>query len=72
MSTYAAWAHPQLAAQVLRQRAAGRSEIALRIDPLRDARHVLQLEQRITALPGVHRVSIDARARRARCCDPTH
>ena len=66
MSTYAAWAHPQLAAQVLRQRAAGRSEIALRIAPLRDARHVLQLEQRITALPGVHRVSIDARARRAR------
>ena len=51
MSAHAAWAHPQLAAQVLRPRAAGCSEIALRIAPLADARHVLQLEQRISALP---------------------
>jgi ATPase, P-type (transporting), HAD superfamily, subfamily IC/heavy metal translocating P-type ATPase len=66
MSAHAAWAHPQLAAQVLRPRAAGRSEIALRIAPLHDARHVVQLEQRITALPGVQRVAIDALARRVR------
>ncbi|MEO5810669.1 MAG: heavy metal translocating P-type ATPase [Rhodanobacter sp.] len=60
------WARPQLAAQVLRPRAAGRSEIALRIAPLGGARQVLQLEQRISALPGVYRVAIDARARRVR------
>ncbi len=66
MSASAAWAHPQLAAQVLHSRAGGRSEIALRIAPLRDARHVLQLEQRIGALPGVHRVAIDSPARRVR------
>lgn len=66
MSAHAAWAHPQLAAQVLRPRAAGCSEIALRIAPLADARHVLQLEQRIGALPGVQRVTIDAPARRVR------
>lgn len=66
MSAYAAWAHPQLAAQVLRPRAAGRSEIALRVAPLRGPRHVLQLEQYIGAVPGVHRVAIDAPARRVR------
>jgi len=66
MNAYAIWAQPQLAAQVLRPRAGGSSEIALRLAPLTGARHVLELEQRIGALPGVQRVAIDATARRAR------
>ncbi|MGP1667598.1 MAG: heavy metal translocating P-type ATPase, partial [Rhodanobacter sp.] len=66
MNTHAAWAHPQLAAQVLRPRQDGHTEIALRVDGLNDARQILQLEQRIRALPGVHRLAIDAAARRAR------
>lgn len=66
MSTYAAWAHPQLAAQVLRPRRDGCSEIALRVESLNDARQVLWLEQRIRALPGVRRVAIDRPAQRVR------
>ena len=66
MNAYAAWAHPQLAAQVLRPRRDGCSEIALRVEPLDDARRVLWLEQRISALPGVRRVAIDRPARRVR------
>ena len=66
MTASATWAQPQLAAQVLRARGDGRSEVALRIAPVRDARHTLELEQRITALPGVRRLAIDVAARRAR------
>jgi P-type Cu2+ transporter len=66
MNTYAAWAHPQLAAQVLRPRRDGCSEIALRVESLNDARQVLWLEQRIRALPGVRRVAIDRPAQRVR------
>ena len=66
MSATLTWAQPQLAAQVLRSHADGRSEVALRLSPLRDARHTLQLEQRISTLPGVRRLSIDVAARRAR------
>ncbi|MEP6897241.1 MAG: heavy metal translocating P-type ATPase [Rhodanobacter sp.] len=65
MNTYAAWAHPQLAAHVLRSRRDGRSEIALRVSLL-DSRQVLRLEQRIHALDGVHRVAIDRPAQRVR------
>jgi len=66
VSAYAAWARPQLAAQVLRSRAGGGSEVVLRIEAPRGPRHVLELEQRIRALPGVQRVAIDAEARRVR------
>lgn len=66
MNDYAAWAHPQLAAQVLRPRRDGCSEIALRVGPWHDARQVLWLEQRIRALPGVRRVAIDRPAQRVR------
>ncbi|EIL97560.1 heavy metal translocating P-type ATPase, partial [Rhodanobacter thiooxydans LCS2] len=66
MNAYAAWAHPQLAAQVLRPRRDGCSEIALRVEALDDARQVLWLEQRISALPGVRRVAIDRPAQRVR------
>lgn len=66
MNAHAAWAHPQLAAQVLRGRRDGRSEIALRVESLQDARQVLRLEQHIHALPGVQRVAIDRPARRVR------
>ncbi len=66
MSTNAAWAHPQLAAQVVRPRRDGCNEIALRVESLDDARQVLWLEQRIRALPGVRRVAIDRPARRVR------
>ncbi len=66
MNAYAAWLHPQLAAQVLRRRRDGCSEIALRVGPLQDARQVLWLEQRIRALPGVQRVAIDRAAQRVR------
>jgi Cu2+-exporting ATPase len=66
MSTHAAWAHPQLAAQVLRSRHDGRSEVALRVTTLHDARTVLRLEQMLHALPGVQRVAIDRRAQRVR------
>ncbi len=66
MNAYAAWAHPQLAAQVLRPRRDGCSEIALRVEALNDARQVLWLEQRISALPGVQRVAIDRPAQRVR------
>ncbi|MFC5582978.1 heavy metal translocating P-type ATPase [Rhodanobacter terrae] len=65
-STYAAWAHPQLAAQVLRSRRDGCSEIALRVESLDDPRLLLWLEQRIRALPGVRRVAVDRAARRVR------
>ena len=64
--TYAAWGHPQLAAQVLRRRRDGCSEIALRVESLHDPRQVLWLEQRIRALPGVQHVAIDRPARRVR------
>ncbi len=63
MNANAAWANPQLAAQVLRSRRDGCSEIALRVESLHDPRRVLWLEQRIHALPGVHRVGIDRTAR---------
>ena len=66
MNAQAAWAHPQLAAQVTRPRRDGRSEIALRVTGLHDARRVLVLEQLIHALPGVQRVAIDAPAERVR------
>ncbi|MHB1058005.1 MAG: heavy metal translocating P-type ATPase [Rhodanobacter sp.] len=66
MNAHAAWAHPQLAAQVLRSRRDGRSEIALRVESLHDARRALRLEQHIHALPGVQRVAIDRPARRVR------
>jgi Cu2+-exporting ATPase len=66
MNAHAAWAHPQLAAQVMRPRRDGRSEIALRVEGLDDARRILTLEQLIRALPGVQRVAIDAPAGRVR------
>ena len=66
MNDYAAWAHPQLAAQVLRRRRDGCSEIALSLEALSDARQVLQLEQLIRSLPGVQRFALDRPARRAR------
>ena len=66
MNAHAAWAQPQLAAQVLQPRRDGCSEIALRVDALDDARQVLWLEQRIRALPGVRRVAIERPARRVR------
>jgi Cu2+-exporting ATPase len=66
VNAHAAWAQPQLAAQVLQPRRDGCSEIALRVGALDDARQVLWLEQRIRALPGVRRVAIDRPARRVR------
>ena len=66
MNAAAAWAHPQLAAQVLRPRQDGCSEVALRVEGLQTARQILQLEQLIRALPGVRRVAIDAPAQRVR------
>ncbi|RCS30790.1 heavy metal translocating P-type ATPase [Rhodanobacter denitrificans] len=66
MNANAAWAHPQLAAQVVRTRRDGASEVALRVESLHDPRQVLWLEQRIRALPGVRRVAIDRPARRVR------
>ncbi len=72
MNTLAIWAQPQLAAQVLRRHRDGYSEIALHLAPLRGARHTLELEQIITALPGVRRLSIDRPARRARVVWDAH
>ncbi|PWK85758.1 heavy metal translocating P-type ATPase [Fulvimonas soli] len=66
MIAHAAWAHPQLAAQVLRPRRDGRAEVTLRVAPLDDPRRVLRLEQALHALPGVQRVAIDRAARRVR------
>ncbi|OOG50129.1 heavy metal translocating P-type ATPase [Rhodanobacter sp. C01] len=66
MSTHAAWVQPQLAAQVLRTRRDGHSEIALRVEGLHNAQQVLRLEQLIHGLPGVQRVAIDAPAKRVR------
>ena len=66
MNAHAAWADPQLAAQVLRRRRDGCSEIAVRVASLDDARQVLWLEQSLHALPGVQRVAIDRPARRVR------
>ena len=66
MNTYAAWAHPQLAAQVLHIRRDGRSEIAVRVAGLHSAQQVFRLEQIIRGLPGVQRVAIDAPAKRVR------
>jgi Cu2+-exporting ATPase len=66
MNTSAAWANPSLAAQVIRQRRDGCSEVALRVGPLDDRRQLLWLEQRIQALPGVRRVTIDRTAQRIR------
>ncbi len=66
MNAHAVWAQPQLAAQVLRPRRDGGSEIALRVDALDDARRVLWLEQRIRALSGIRHVTIDRPARRVR------
>jgi Cu2+-exporting ATPase len=63
---HAVWAQPELAAQVLRTRADGSVEIALRVEALHDARKVLQLGERIHALPGVQRVTIDRAAQRVR------
>lgn len=66
MNSYDAWAHPRLAAQVLRPRRDGHSEVALRVESLQGARQVLRLEQAIHALPGVRGVSVDVPARRVR------
>jgi len=66
MNAYAAWAQPQLLAQVMRQRKDGNAEVALRVEALNDARQLLMLEQRLNALPGVQRVSIDRTAQRVR------
>lgn len=64
MNEHAAWSHPQLAAQVIRRRRDGRSEVSLRTGPLDDARQVIWLEQRLRALPGVQRVAFDRPAQR--------
>jgi len=64
MNEHAAWSHPQLAAQVIRRRRDGRSEVTLRTGPLDDARQVIWLEQRLRALPGVQRVAFDRPAQR--------
>jgi len=66
MNSAATWADPRLAAQVLRERRDGLSEIALRVEALDDPRRLLWLEQRINALAGVRRVSVDRAARRMR------
>jgi Cu2+-exporting ATPase len=66
MNATAAWAQPRLAAQVLRARRDGRSEVALHVPALGDPRQVLRLEQAIHALPGVRRVAIDVAAQRVR------
>jgi len=66
MTTHTAWADQRLAAQVLRDRHDGCSEIALHVEALQDARRLLWLEQRVNALPGVRRVAIDRTARRVR------
>ena len=66
MTSAATWSDPRLAAQVLRERRDGLSEIALHVDALDDARQVLWLEQRIHGLAGVRRVSVDRTARRMR------
>lgn len=66
LGAHAAWLHPRLAAQVVRSRRDGRAEIALRVEGLTDARQVVRLDERLHALPGVIRVAIDARAKRAR------
>ncbi|HET6555580.1 MAG TPA: cation-translocating P-type ATPase [Dyella sp.] len=66
MSRYDAWAHPRLAAQVLRTRRDGQSEVTVRVGSLQGAQHVLRLEQAIHGLPGVRRVSVDAAAQRVR------
>ncbi|MEW5836742.1 MAG: cation-translocating P-type ATPase [Pseudomonadota bacterium] len=60
----AVWAHPQLAAQVLRPRRDGRAEASLRVSPLDDPRRVLRVEQVLRALPGVQRVGVDATRQR--------
>ncbi|TAL85241.1 MAG: heavy metal translocating P-type ATPase [Rhodanobacter sp.] len=64
--SHAAWAHPQLAAQVLHTRHDGCSEIALRVELLRDARQALHIEQVIRSLPGIQRIAIDRIAHRMR------
>jgi len=66
MNSYDAWAHPRLAAQVLRPRRDGHSEVALRVESLQGAQQVLRLEQAIYALPGVSGVSVDTASRRVR------
>jgi Cu2+-exporting ATPase len=65
-ASYAVWAHPQLAAQVLHIRQDGCSEIALQVTSLNDARQALHIEQVIRALPGIQRVAIDRIAHRMR------
>jgi P-type Cu2+ transporter len=65
MSAYEVWAHPQLAAQVIRPRRDGMQEAAFRLTSLRDAQQVMQLDQAIHALPGVQRVHIDRASLRA-------
>lgn len=68
-----AWARPGLHAQVVRTRHDGRHEAALRVDGLDDAYRVLQLESRLKAHPGIHRLALDVRARRLRVSwDPAH
>ncbi|MHA6203405.1 heavy metal translocating P-type ATPase [Dyella soli] len=66
MTVHDTWSHPQLAAQVLRTRRDGQTEVALRVTSLQGPRHILRLQQFIHALPGVRRVSVDAAARRVR------
>ncbi|KLD64868.1 heavy metal translocating P-type ATPase [Dyella japonica] len=65
MNAYEVWAHPQLAAQVLRLRRDGKREASFRLAALHDARHVMQLDQLLHGLPGVQRVRIDLASRRA-------
>ncbi|MDQ6648015.1 MAG: cation-translocating P-type ATPase [Pseudomonadota bacterium] len=66
MSAATAWANPSLAAQVIRHRRDGCSEVALRVGTLEDRRRLLWLQQRIQALPGVRRVAVDRAAQRVR------
>lgn len=65
MNTYEVWAHPQLAAQVLRSRRDGKREASFRLASLQGARQVMQLDQLLHGLPGVQRVRIDTASRRA-------
>lgn len=66
MNAAAAWAHPQLLAQVLRPRRDGHGEVVLRVDAITQPRTALALEQALRALPGVRQVSIQPAARRVR------
>lgn len=66
MTDHAIWNRASLRAQVLRERRDSRVDTALQVSDLRTAWQSLRLEQHVHALPGVDRVSVDMRARRAR------